>query len=496
MISSAEAGVNLIFAVTDTLKGDEMFLFINLNQTFSRDFIMNKLRPAQPPFGVAYVAAGLRTIGITSSLHDDNLRQYSDAQFQNLFEKHKGEVQAVGLTSVSTTLHQLARVARICKAILPDVPIIVGGPHARLSPDDIINIVEVDIVFTSEADLSILDYARGKPLSEIQGIMYRKNGEIVEQPAISFVDDLDSIPFPDYSLFNIAEYHTTKGVAKRHPNSYIITSRGCPYNCTFCSARTLNPTLKKKVRFRSPDNVVAEIEMLVKKYGVRELFFSDDMFTVNRSHLFGICEGIIRLNLDLIWVCQTHVKNIDQQKLEMMRKAGCHQVCFGVESGDAEIQKKINKNLDFEKVKEVVQMTRRAGLDVRCSFMFGNQYETPETMQRTIDLAKKLKPDFASFNIATPYPGTYFRSWAIENGYLVDARWEALDSAAYTLVTPDLPPGTVEKYVDRAFKSFYYRPGYVFRRLLHIRSREDVVRYVKSAFYALSSIPTIFRKGR
>lgn len=181
-----------------------------------------------------------------------------------------------------------------------------------------------------------------------------------------------------------------------------------------------------------------------------------------------------------------------------MKKAGCHQVCFGIESGDPEIQKEINKNLDFERVKEVVQMTQSTGLDARCSFMFGNQHETPETMQRTIDLAKRLKPDFTSFNIATPFPGTSFRRWAIENGYLVDDRWEALDSAAYTLVTPHLPPGTVEKYVDQAFKSFYYRPGYVFRRLRHIRSREDVVRCVKSAFYAISSIPTvfIFRKGR
>jgi radical SAM superfamily enzyme YgiQ (UPF0313 family) len=469
-----------------------MFLFVNLNQRNVREFIMNPFRPKMPPFGVAYVASILKTIGIKCVLHDDNHYEYSDAQLRDLFRKYKGELQTVGLTSVSTTLNQLARVARISKEILPEVPIIVGGPHARLLPEDIIQYPEVDVVFTSEAELAILDYAKGKELSEIGGIMYRGSGEIIENPVTSFIHNLDDIPFPDYSLFNISDYHTTKGIAKRHPNSYIITSRGCPYKCTFCSSKTLNPTDKKIVRFRSPENVMAEIEMLVKKYMIKELFFSDDMFTGNTKHLFGICEGIIKLKLDVIWVCQTHVNNINQEKLKMMKKAGCHQVCFGVESGDPEIQKAIQKNLDLPRVKDAVRMTQRKGIDVRCSFMFGNQYETPETMRRTIDFAKSLASDFASFNIATPFPGTYLRAWAIENGYLINKSYEALDSTTYTLVTPSLPPGTVEKYCDKAFRLFYYRPAYVFRRLRHIRDTEDVIRYVKSASYAFKSIPTVF----
>jgi radical SAM superfamily enzyme YgiQ (UPF0313 family) len=127
----------------------------------------------------------------------------------------------------------------------------------------------------------------------------------------------------------------------------------------------------------------------------------------------------------------------------------------GWERGDPEMQKVINKNLDLGRVRAVVAMTRKAGIDVRCSFMFGNQCETPQTMQRTIDFARELAPDFASFNIATPYPGTYLRSWAIENGYLANRSYEALDSTSYTLVTNTLPPGTVERYCDRAFRTFY-----------------------------------------
>lgn len=470
-----------------------MFLFVNLNQKPTHEFIMNSFRPKMPPFGVAYISAVLKQKGIDCVLHDDNLHEFTDAQFKELFLKYKGNLHAVGLTSVSTTLRQLSRLARISKEMLPDVPVIVGGPHARLLPEDIMEYPEVDIVFTSEAELAITDYAEGTALSEIEGIMYRDNGRIAENPMVNVIENLDEIPFPDYTLFNIADYHTTKGISKRHPNSYIINSRGCPYRCTFCSSKSLNPTPKKKIRYRSAANSIAEIEMLVNKYNVHELFFSDDMFTGNRDLVFGICEGIIHAGLDVIWVCQTHVNNIDQEKLKIMKRAGCHQICFGVESGDVNIQKEIRKNLDLQKVIETVRMTQQVGIDARASFMFGNQYETADTMQRTIDFAKKLSPDFASFNIATPYPGTYFREWAIDNNYLNDTRYEALDSTAYILRTPDLPAGTVERYCNKAFRSFYYSPRYILRRLRGIRDIEDLARFAKSFCYAVKSIPSVVR---
>ena len=243
-----------------------MFLFINLNQRPRCEFVMNELRPKQPPFGIAYIAAVLKTIGISSVLHDDNLHEYSEQQLRELLRKYKGVIQAVGLTSVSTTLNQLLRVSRIAKEELPDTPVIVGGPHARLLPDDIISLPSVDVVFTIEAELSIVDYAKGKELSEIGGICFKKDNDIIRNPPGKIVLNIDNIPFPDYDLFNISDYNTTKGIAKRHPASYIITSRGCPYNCTFCSSKALNPTTGKKIRFRSPENIIKEISLLHTLY--------------------------------------------------------------------------------------------------------------------------------------------------------------------------------------------------------------------------------------
>jgi anaerobic magnesium-protoporphyrin IX monomethyl ester cyclase len=470
-----------------------MYLFINLNQQPQTEFIMNRFRPKMPPFGIAYLTSVLKGIGIRSVLHDDNLLEYNDSQFRELFRKYRGEIQTIGLTSISTTLGQLDRVSGIAKKELPDVPVIVGGPHARLIPDDIIAYSAVDVVFTGEAELPMLDYAKGKPLSEIRGIIYRKDNQVVRNPPGEAVQNLDEIPFPSYDLFRISDYHTTKGIAKRHPASYMITSRGCPYNCTFCSSKALNPITGKKIRFRSPENVLEEIEFLVKDHGVRELFFSDDMFTGNTSHLMGICEGLLKRKLDLLWVCQTHVNHITKEKLAIMKRAGCHQVCFGIESGDPNIQKIIKKNLDLDKVRTIVQMTQDTGIDARCSFMFGNQYETPETMQRTIDFARSLKPDFASFNIATPFPGTELHAWAIENGYLVNSSYEALDSTTYVMVTPNLPLGSVEYYCNKAFRSFYYSPKYVWWRIKKIRDSEEFIRVAKSGFYAMRSLPTLGR---
>lgn len=448
---------------------------------------MNPLRPRMPPFGIAYIASMLKPLNIKCNLHDDNLLEYTDAQLKELFLGKKDEIEVVGLTSISVTFNQLKRVAKISKEALPNIPIIVGGPHARLLPEEIINVPEIDIVFTSEAEKSIVDFAKGIDKAQIPDIIYKENGIIKKSNRNDYFENLDEIPFPDYGLFNISDYHATKGLAKRHPTSYIITSRGCPYHCTFCSSRDLNPTHKKTVRYRSPENVLEEINLLVKKHGVREIFFSDDLFTANNAHLMNICEGMIRAKLDLIWVCMGHVNTVNPEKLKIMKKAGCHNICYGVESGDPVIQKTINKNLDFQKVKEVVKMTQKAGIAARCSYMFGNHTETPATMQRTIDLAIKLKSDYASFNIATPYPGTYLRQWAVENKYLVDDSYESLDSSVYTIVTPELPAGTVEQYCNKAFKKFYFRLGYILQRLMNIRTKDDILLYLKSIFYAIRS---------
>jgi anaerobic magnesium-protoporphyrin IX monomethyl ester cyclase len=469
-----------------------MFLFINLCQINQHTNIMNNLRSRMPPFGVAGLASWLRTLGVDSMLHDDNLLEFSDEQLRMLFRKHKGDLQAIGLTSISTTLSQLKRVSRLAKEELPAVPLLVGGPHARLLPEDLIALPTVDVVFTGEADLPICDYAKGVPLDALRGIWYKDGDKIIRNHPGDYVKDLDTVPFPAYDLFHIADYHGTKGIAKRSPASYVITSRGCPYDCTFCSSKALNPSETKSVRYRSPENVVSEIEYIKKDHGIREILFSDDMFTGRESHLFGICELLIKKKLDLIWACQTHVKNISEEKLRIMKRAGCHQICFGVESGDAAIQKATRKNLDPKQVHQVVRLTQSIGIDARCSFMFGNQFETPETLQRTIDLAIWLAPDFASFNIATPFPGTHLRTWAMDNGCLADPSYEALDSTSYTLVTRDLPPGTVEKYCQKAFRRFYFSPRYLFRRMRRIRDLEGLVRVVKSAFYAARLIPMLF----
>jgi radical SAM superfamily enzyme YgiQ (UPF0313 family) len=472
-----------------------MFLFVNLNQRLQREFVMNAVRPQMPPFGIAYVAACLAQIGVKSILHDDNLRAFSDDQLRDLFARYKGDLQAVGLTSISTTLRQLSRVSRIAKEVLPDVPIIVGGPHARLLPEDIISVPEIDVVFTSEAELSIVQYAKGIDVASIGGLMFKSGDNIVRStPEPHVVHNLDEIPFPAYDLFNIAEYNATKGLAKRSPSSYIITSRGCPYDCRFCSSKALNPLTGKRIRYRSAENVVNEIEWVVKAHGVRELSFSDDMFTGNSKHLMGICEGLIKRRLDLLWVCMTHVQNVNVEKLRAMKAAGCHQLCFGVESGDPHIQKVINKNLDLNVVRNAVAMAQKVGLDVRCSFMFGNEGETPQTMQRTIDFAKSLKTEFASFNIATPYPGTHLRRWALEHGYLTNPDYEALDSTTYTIVTPDLPPGMVEAYCSKAFRSFYYSPHYMLRRLKKMRDVEELKRVAKSAAYAMKAVPIVVKQ--
>ena len=266
----------------------------------------------------------------------------------------------------------------------------------------------------------------------------------------------------------------TKKVSK-YKSTSIITSRGCPYNCIHCISKLI---WKRKVRYRSVTNLVDEIEECVKRYDIREFNFYDDTFTLNKKRVVEVCREIRKRNLKIAWICFGRVNLIDKEMVLEMKKAGCRKISFGLESGSQKILDLMRKNATLEMVRKAVKIVKGVGLEVHASFMLGNVGETGETIRETINFAKELDLDNATFFITAPFPGTDLYNIAKEKGYINEnTKWE--DFAPITKSPPILCQGNLTKeelikWQKRAFNEFYLRPRYVLRKLSKISSFSEL----------------------
>lgn len=433
-----------------------------------------------PSLGLGYIAAILEKEEIKVRILDTQAEGIFLAELPKRLMEEDNKYEFIGITSVSSTIANALRMARICKEFFPKSKIVFGGVHPTVLSEEVLGNDVVDYVVRGEGEYVFLELAQGKNICDIPGLSYRRNGDIVHNCPREPIEDLNALPFPAYHLMPMEKYFPTPGLYKRLPGIGIIGSRGCPYKCSYCASQTIWLG-GKKVRFRSAENILEEIKFLVKNYGIREIFFHDDMFTANKPLVLGFCEGMIREAVDVTWVCMSRVDTIDEIVLRLMKAAGCHQICYGVESADQQILRNIKKNISLDQVEKAVALTKKVGIDVRTSFMLGNPGETEETMRKTVDLAIKLDPDFASFNITTPYPGTELRRWAIEGGFLKTDDYSSLESSKCILELPTISSSEVDRYAQMAWGRFYYRLGYILKRILRIRSLDEMKLVLHSA---------------
>jgi len=236
----------------------------------------------------------------------------------------------------------------------------------------------------------------------------------------------------------------------------------------------------RHTRFRSAANIADEIKLLIRDYGIREVSFYDDTFTANRENVLELCGTIRREGIDITWSCMSRIDRVDAGLLREMKSAGCHQIGYGIESADEGILRNIRKPIPLDRANQAVEWTRRAGINVRCMFMFGNPGETEETMEKTFKFALELDPDIAVFNITTPFPGTEMFDWAKENGYLLTRDWAKYDLSGCIMRLPTLEPEKIERFYRKAYRRFYMRPGYLIRRLFKIRNFTELQMNIRS----------------
>ena len=443
---------------------------------------------SSPSLGLAYVAA-------MSERRGDEVRvldmEVEDIPLRQAVREHAPEV--IGITANTIQIRGGWRVAQEVKEITA-APIALGGPHPTFLPAESVERPEIDIVVRSEGELTWVDLCAhlesGESLEGVQGITYQQDGRVVHNPDRPVITDVDALPFPAYHLFKMDRYTNLQPTLDHiEGSSYsILTSRGCPYRCTYCSQ-----ILPRRWRARSAENVVAEWRWLVKDLGAKEIGVLDDSFNIDRERVLAICDLISAEGLNHVpWIMINGIRAnlVDEELLGKMREAGCVRTAFGVESGNQRIlDTVIDKHLTLDQVRAAFKAAKAVGMETIGFFIIGLPGETEETMEDTIRFARELDPIVANFSMATPFPGTEMYNQVLEKGRLLVKDWDdfAFFENKAQFETDDMPAELVERKWREAYRRFYLRPGRIARTLLRERTWLELPRTIRMAWRTVVS---------
>jgi len=437
--------------------------------------------------GLGYLAGSLLANGYTDvTLHDGAVEDISVAQVLDNAIADKRPYDIVGISAPTVLIENAWAAASEAKA--RGAITILGGPHLTLQPDESMQKTEVDLVVRGEGESAIVEILRvleqstvdsrqstvnSEQLKNILGLSWRdSNGKVQHNLDRPLRPDVDNIPLPAYHLFKIERYTNLQPLTDGldpHARAYtIVTSRGCPYKCIYCS----KPITGDTWRGRSVENVVKEWRMLVKDFHATEIGVTDDIWNLDMKRAKDLCRAIIAEGLNTVpWVTVHGMKvnHTDLELFQLMKAAGCKRVGFGVENGDEYILKRvIKKSQTFDQVRAAFKNARNAKLQTMGFFIFGMPQETEATMEKTIRLALELDPDLAHFMIAAPYPGTELWKLVEKEGILFSHNWDdyAIQADKAHFQIGDLTAELVERKWHEANRRFFLRPSRIARRLM------------------------------
>jgi magnesium-protoporphyrin IX monomethyl ester (oxidative) cyclase len=393
------------------------------------------------PLGLMYLAAVLDKEGykvevLDAFMTDSTFRAVGDTIEVGLsYDKIRGEIQSrkpnlVGVANpFSSQIEHAQKVADVVKEVDPQILTVVGGPHATVVPETFLKETKnVDIAVIGEGEYTLLDLVKfqsgTKKLEDIEGIAYRQNGQVKQTPPRPLIKDLDALPYPAYHLVDMEQYLNPVKIEYRSfkPRALaMITSRGCPYNCCFCSVHL---HMGRGFRANSPKYVVDHLQFVVDKYRVKNVFFEDDNLTFDQKRMEAICDQIVKRKIQFHWETPNGVRadRLNFELLKKMKKSGCRSVFFGIESGDQSVSDNIvHKDLDLAKVVEVAKMCKQIHLTSAGFYIIGLPGEKKENMRKTVEFGLMLKRDYnvgMHLLIATPSFGTKLYEECMKKGYL------------------------------------------------------------------------------
>ncbi|MBN1622357.1 MAG: B12-binding domain-containing radical SAM protein [Endomicrobiales bacterium] len=428
-----------------------------------------------PNLGVGYVGASLKSDAHRVRIFDSAFYDDYIPVLRDVLKEFEPEV--VGITGFTFQHSSMIKMAELVNALSPDTLIILGGPHASVLAKTILAKYKfVDFVIVGEGEESFPGLLKalytGSALESLPGLVYRNEGGIRANNSY-FISDLDNLKKP-WDVLNPLDYQ--KGrihgfIAKEQPVTQVISSRGCPYECTFCAGRAV---LGNKMYLRDPKKFVDEIEYLKDEFGIKEVQIVDDNFTFYRDHAVNVCNEMINRKLDISWSLPNGVRadKLDKELLGLMKKAGCYSIGIGIEFGSPRMLKMVHKSLDLEKAKETVMLCNKLGFITTGFFLIGYPEETLEDIKMTADFISSLPFDRIRVSIPFPYPGSELFKYYLERNYhnAENIDWDHFHSIDNICILENLNKNFVEKFCRNIYFKFYLNPFNTLRFLSKFRT--------------------------
>ena len=453
-----------------------------------------------PHLGLGYLATALRHAKHTPLIADCTRERINCRGLLRLARESAAEVVAISMFSADFPV--VADLIPKLRLALPDARLILGGPHPTALPCDTLHqLPEVDYVLAGEAELSLPrlleQLASGTVDGDaIPGLAWRTNGQI-RASLPRWENDLDSLGFPAWDLLKpeLQRIAPHGAFVRQMPVAPIITTRGCPFPCTFCAARVISGV---PLRARSIAHVLDEIELLVRRHGIREIHIEDDNFTARRKYALEFCEGVSRRFPGLTWCCPNGVRldTLDAELLAAMRRSGCYSLSVGIESGCDKVLEAIQKRINTDQVREKVELIHRMGLKTTGFFVIGLPEESAEQIRQTARFARSLPLDHAQFSVFLPLPGTaYFDSYVQKVGFEA-VPWKNFYTTDPVQWPGGIPVARLGQLQRRAFSSFYFRPRVFLNILRELRGPRHLWHLLRRAIAIFKPMNAARRRVR
>lgn len=377
-----------------------------------------------PPLGLLYIAAVLEKEGYDVQLYDPY--PDDDSELKKVIEF---QPDVIGLSILTTYIERAKHIINILRPKLQKSFFVAGGIHSTVLPEESLSILDVDCVVIGEGEITMKELLHNiknhKPISEVNGLLYKAGNGVIRTLPRQLSENLDELPFPARHLINFERYLYPPGIIRgiwSERSTTMITSRGCPFQCIWCGSQAI---FGRRMRRRSVQNVIDELKILINDYNIDTVWFIDDTFTLNKQWVYDFCDAVEKNNLKLKWGCQAHVTTADEQMFARMMQVGLIQLDFGVESGSNKVLKAIKKTSNEKAIINAFKIAKRAGIRTMATFMFGLPSEEKEDIEKTFNIAKKIKPNFTSSFFLTPFPGTELMDMAKTNNWITETNYFA-----------------------------------------------------------------------
>jgi len=454
-------------------------------QTTLPEFV-NENEGCFPPLGVIYVASYLKEHEKDCDiLVIDSVCEKLD--YNGIGEKVSAfSPDIVGISCWTFSLVDALEVAREVKRRKPSTYVCLGGPHVTIYPEETVSFEEVDFVITGDGEKPFAELVRqlkgGGSLSQVPNLYYKEKGKIHKNHTSYSETDLDSLPFPDRTFTPIASYYSI--MDRERPVTTMVTSRGCPFQCTFCFQQDTG------WRYRSASSIIAEMERCID-LGIKNFFIFDETFTVNKKRVIDLCDEIKKRKLKITWSCRSRVDTIDEEIMDKLKEAGCQRISFGVEAANEAVLKRLDKKIKISQARKVFKWMKNKGLISLADFMIGCPEEDKDKTYETIKLAIELDPDYAQFSLLTLFPATTLYKEALKEGVIKKDVWLEFAKNPNPAFEPPLwniySKEEAKRLLAVAYRTFYIRLSYILKRAMKIRSASEFSKYAKAGISLIKS---------